>query len=248
MERQKRESENQLDGTAGGKNFPVGWWIHFHIRSIFLLIVTHLQQTLVMWPHVWGIPVETLLSHNRLTSSLVTRTTSGSQTSYCQSLTGLACVSAAAAAETLSCRPVWWATPPSSAPSLPWCATATASSTVSETTGERDLPGGSWRLFTLYNGVLRGSGGEPNLALLKLGLFPLLWHQDRRLDHSVEILPRHWCRVAVQQLLQFPARDAPPGHHIPTVAWWNSKTWASGWDITSMWNLSVRCRQPGVVT
>lgn len=80
--KQKRERENQLDGTMGGKNFPVGWWIHFHIRSIFLLIVTHLQQTLVMWQHVWGIPVERLLSHDRLTSSLVTRTTSGSQTSY----------------------------------------------------------------------------------------------------------------------------------------------------------------------
>lgn len=54
-------------------------------------------------------------------------------------------MSAAAAAETLYCRPVWWATPPSSAPSLPWCTTATASSTVSETTGGRDPRRDSWR-------------------------------------------------------------------------------------------------------
>lgn len=47
--------------------------------------------------------------------------------------------------------------------------------------------------------------------------FFFFWHQDSNFHLSLEILPSHWRCYTLQQLLQLPARDAPPGNHISSI-------------------------------
>lgn len=94
--------------------------------------------------HMWGgISQKTLLSHFRLLVKLPRKPQLVPGPSTGRPVTAIVFVFTAVAAETLCCLPAWLATPPSWAPSLPWCPTATASSTASGTTGGQDLRGDS---------------------------------------------------------------------------------------------------------
>lgn len=47
--------------------------------------------------------------------------------------------------------------------------------------------------------------------------FFFFWHQDCNFHLSVEILPSHRRCYTLQQLLQLPAWDVPPGNHISSI-------------------------------
>lgn len=47
--------------------------------------------------------------------------------------------------------------------------------------------------------------------------FLFFWRQDCNFHLSVEVLPSHRRCYTLQQLLQLPARDAPPGNHISSI-------------------------------
>lgn len=190
----------------------VDLWID-QIRSVFLLVFTHLHRTLVMM--FMGISQKAQLSH-------------------------YICVSKPSVHRPPACFSITWF--PVCLQRRRWKLCAVIQPGGLHHCPRRRRSHGAPRLRLLLPHQRRQVGNtfqefhdvgqvdfffslQSSILTLKLALLLFSWLQDCRLHHGVEIVPSHRRRVAVQQLLQLPAWDAPPGHHIPAVGRRNSKTW-----------------------